>query len=287
MNLAHLPDKTLVANSLGGDKASLEALVLRVRDFIYNLSFKMTWNRDDAADYTQEVLIKMITHLKDFRMDSSFNTWLYRITVNHILNEKRKAAGKRKLDFQQFGERLDNTPDADPDAGETYHADIPLLVEETKQTCMSGMLMCLDERHRMVFVLAELLGIKDTEGCLIMDISRDNFRTMLSRAKRDLYSFMHDKCGLINHANPCRCAKKTAAFIKAGLVDPQKQLFKSTYRAVIEKTAGERQQLLEGDVYDRYRQLYLGHHYLDGPDLRRLLNEWLSSAEIKRLFNFN
>ena len=146
--------------------------------------------------------------------------------------------GKRKLTFVQFGATLDNSPDSDLAADEQYRADAPLLTEETKQTCMSSMLMCLDEKHRMVFILAELFGIKDAAGSEILSISKENFRMMLSRAKKDLYHFMQDKCGLINQNNPCRCAKKTRSLIKAGFVDPDHRLFTGKYRTTIEEAAG-------------------------------------------------
>jgi RNA polymerase sigma factor (sigma-70 family) len=281
-----LSDENLVRSSLQGDKKALEELVRRFRDLIYNLSLKMTWDREQAADITQEVLIKMITRMNSFRGNSSFRTWLYRITVNHILNE-RKAAVKSRFGFRQYGENLDHTPDSDLAADETYRADATLLSEETRQTCMSGMLMCLDDRHRMVFILAELFGIKDDAGSELLSISKANFRMMLSRARKDLYHFMQDKCGLINPANPCRCAKKTRSFIKAGYVDPERRLFTGKYRSTIAAMAEEKQRELEDSLYDRYRQLFREHHYLEGPDFIHSLNEWLATDEVKRLFNFN
>ena len=283
----NLSDAVLVQSSLQGNKRSLEELVSRHRDFVYNLSLKMTSNKDDAADITQEVLIKVITKLGTFQGNSSFTTWLYRITVNHILNERKATVGKRRLNFVQFGITLDNTPDTDLRADEHYAADALVLTEETKQTCMTGMLMCLDEKHRIVFILAELFGIKDDIGKEILGTTKENFRMMLSRAKKDLYNFMESKCGLINHANPCRCEKKTRSFIKAGFVDPDHRLFTGKYRSTMEAAAGGKQKSLEGPLYDQYRSLFLQHHFLEGPDFLHTLNGWLASEEVRRLFNFN
>ena len=283
----NIPDEKLVESSLKGDRKSIEILVKRYQDFIYNISLKMTWNKDDSADITQEVLIKVITKLDSFKHNSSFQTWLYRITINHILNERKAASVKKKMTFRQFGESLDTTPDSDLTANENYGADTQLLVEETKQTCMSGMLMCLDKKHRMVFILAELFGINDSTGGELLEISKENFRMILSRAKKDLYSFMHNKCGLINKENPCRCAKKTKSFIKAGFVNPASLLFTSKYKMTIEEASGAKQRELEDILYNEYRQLYLQHNYLEGPDFANSLNELLSSDKIRQLFNFN
>jgi RNA polymerase sigma factor (sigma-70 family) len=283
----HMPDETLVASSLQGDRKSIETLIRRYQDLVFNVSLKMTRNREDAADMTQEVLIKAITKLDSFKFNSSFKTWLYKITVNHILNERNTVEAKARLSFRQFGDTLDAAPDAELSADEYYGADTPTLIEETKQTCMSGMLMCLDQKHRMVFILAELFGLNDLTGSELLEVSRENFRMMLSRAKKDLYHFMHDKCGLINKANPCRCAKKSKAFIKAGFVNPGNLLFTNKYKMNIAEAAGERQKEMEELLEGEYRKLFLQHHYLEGPDLTLALREWLSSDKIRELFNLN
>jgi RNA polymerase sigma factor (sigma-70 family) len=280
----HATDEELTRRCRAGEKKSLEQLVKRYQRFIFNVSLKMMGNSEDAADITQEILIRMITKLDGFREESSFKTWLYRISMNHILNYK-KASLKRKFTFAGFGKTLDDTPDSELAASDFYKADKLVLVEETKQTCMSGMLLCLDKKHRLVFILGELFGINDKAGSEIMQSSPENFRMMLSRAKRDLYSFMHDKCGLINKNNPCRCAKKTKAFINAGFVNPDNLRFTAGHRQTIELAAGQKNRDMENLVNNEYRQLYLQHSYLTGPDFVRQLNELLASDKVKNIFN--
>jgi len=68
-------------------------------------------------------------------------------------------------------------------------------------------------------------------------VSRDAFRQRLSRARRDLHQFMDRKCGLVNSANPCRCARKTQAFITAGFVDPARLLFAAAHVTRIRELA--------------------------------------------------
>jgi RNA polymerase sigma factor (sigma-70 family) len=286
-----LSDGELLRLSLQGDKQSLGQLVERYNDLIYNLCFKMLSNKEDAADMTQEVLVKLITRLEGFREESSFKTWVYRITVNHILNYRKSAAVKQRSTFRQFGETLDGAPDSDIadvaniPADDHYGADKTLLVEETKQTCMSGMLLCLDKRHRMVFILGELFGLNDKMGGQVMDVTPENFRMILSRAKRDLYNFMQDKCGLVNSANPCRCAKKTKAFIEAGFVDPRKLRFAGSHLRKIASVAEEKQRDLDNLLDNEYRQLYQSHTYMQAPDFVEALNKLLASDKISRIFN--
>ena len=72
---------------------------------------------------------------------------------------------------------------------------------------------------RLVYVLGAIFGVSDRVGGELLETSRDNFRQKLTRARRDLRSFMNDECGLVKTSNPCRCAKKTRGFIKAGYID--------------------------------------------------------------------
>jgi hypothetical protein len=87
------------------------------------------------------------------------------------------------------------------------------------------MLLCLDRGQRLVYVLGEIFEVGDAVGAELLEISRDNFRQRLTRARRDLHNFMNEKCGLVDPANPCRCDKKTRGFIQAGYVDPANLLF--------------------------------------------------------------
>ena len=104
-------------------------------------------------------------------------------------------------------------------------ADVHLLVDEARISCTSGMLLCLDREQRLIYILGEIFEVTDTVGAELLEISRENFRQRLARARRELHNFMNDKCGLVNRANPCRCDKKTRGFMQAGWVDPANLLF--------------------------------------------------------------
>lgn len=213
-------DLSLVREAVGGSHAALEHLVRRHQGWIYNLAVRMVWDRSDADDVTQEVLIKAITKLGSFRGDSAFRTWLYRIAVNHVLTMRRRRMETMELTFTAYGEAIDGMPDhALPDAS-SVPVDRRLLVHETKVACTLGMLLCLDRRQRLALILGEILEVGDAVGGELLEISPDNFRQILARARKDLYSFMSRKCGLVDPGNPCRCARKTKAMIASGRVDP-------------------------------------------------------------------
>src|SRR4030095_643367 len=198
---AFVDDNELVAQIRGGSREALEMLLRRHQAWIYNLVQRMVYLPQDAEDITQEILIKVMTKLSTFAGRSSFRTWLYRIVVNHILNMKRSRAEEREWTFQRYAESLDSFPDADLPDSSASSADAQLLVDEARIGCTSGMLLCLNREQRLIYILGEIFNVTDRVGAEILEISRENFRQKLTRARRDLHNFLHDKCGLVNEAN--------------------------------------------------------------------------------------
>src|SRR5262245_34182581 len=185
----------------------------------------MVFQPQDAEEVTQEVLVKVGTRLSTFRGDSTCRTWLYRIAANHVLNMKRRGGEVRPQTFETYAAVLDNTPDLDLPDPKSVPVDVPLLVEEAKIACTTGMLLCLARKRRLIFPLGETLRVRETVRSEILEMTPDNFRQCLARARRDLYQFMNNQCGLVNTNNPCRCPKKTKGFINDGHVDPDHLLF--------------------------------------------------------------
>jgi len=278
---AESEDLALVRRAQDGNREALEHLITRHQAWIYNIALRMVYLPEDAEDATQEILIKVITKLSTFEGRSRFTTWLYRLVVNHILNLKRGRAEAAGWTFSRYGQSLDATPDMELPDPNAVPADLKLLVDEARIGCTTGMLLCLDREQRLVYVLAEIFGVTDAIGAELLEISRPNFRQKLSRARRDLHSFLQNQCGLVNTANPCRCARKTQGFAKAGYLDPQKLLFArdrvTRVREVAEKACHELDAL---DV--AYGELHRDHPFLDPPDFVAALRSLINRTEFKR-----
>src|SRR5580765_8542870 len=222
---ADISDVELVDQAKSGDRGALEKLVLRHQAWIYNIAIRMVFHPQDAEEITQEVLVKVITKLSTFKGESKFRTWLYRIAANHVLNMKRRSAETKVTTFTDYGAAIDRTPDLVLPDRKSVPVDLPVLVEEAKNGCTMGMLLCLDRKQRLIFTLGEILGASDAVGAEVLEMTVDNFRQCLSRARQDLHSFMNNQCGLVNTNNPCRCPKKTRGFIEEGHVNPHDLLF--------------------------------------------------------------
>jgi len=90
-------DAPLVERCQAGDKSAFDALVLKHRDGIRQLVRRYVKSEDDAEDVAQRALLKAFEKLADFRRESSFRTWLYRIAVHVALNHVRGAARTEPL----------------------------------------------------------------------------------------------------------------------------------------------------------------------------------------------
>ena len=279
-------DLTLVRRIEGGDRDALEALVARHQPWIYNIVVRMVYHPHDAEDVTQEVLIKVLTKLSTFEGRSRFRTWLYRIVVNHVLNMKRARAEASEWTFEKYGEGLDGAPDSELPDPRAVPVDVQLLIDEARITCSSGMLLCLSREQRLAYVLGEIFGVSDAIGAELLATTRDNFRQKLARARRDLHNFMQDKCGLVNKANPCRCAKKTQVFMEAGYVNPQNLLFARPHVLRVRDMAPRVHEEL--NALDRaYAEIHRAHPFLPPPDVATVLRKLLEQPRYQSILGPN
>jgi RNA polymerase sigma factor (sigma-70 family) len=271
-------DQALVMRANSGDRQALEELIERHQGWIYNIAVRMLYHPQDAEDATQEILVKVLTRLSSFEGRSSFRTWLYRVVFNHLLNVKRGREELKITTFSAYGDALDNTPDIELELPDPKAAspDANLLVTEVMLSCTSGMLLCLDREQRLTYILGAIFGVSDAVGADLLEITAENFRQRLTRARRDLRNFMNDKCGLVNQANPCRCAKKTRGFIQEGYVDPDNLLFSRGRMSEVREAAPKVFETIK-TLDDKCAEIYRRHPFYKPPDLRQVLRQLIQS----------
>src|SRR4051812_8730668 len=140
----------LARQAVEGDRDALDRLVRDLQGDIYGLALRMLWNREDAEDATQEILVRVVTRLAQFNFQSKLSTWVYRTAVNYILDVKKSPVERMQLTFHAFGEDLAEGLSADGPGD----AERSVLTEEVKIGCTLGILQCLDRAHRLAYVLA-------------------------------------------------------------------------------------------------------------------------------------
>ncbi len=203
----------LVGMAKEGDKKALEELILQIQDKIYGLALRMLYNPSDAEDASQEILLKIVTHLGTFRGESSFSTWMYRVAANHLLTTRKHRAERAAVSFEDYEKGVDliSAMNWQESKSETLQH---LFVEEIRISCLQGLLLCLDREHRLAYLLADVFDVSSEQGATILEITPVAFRKRLSRARGRLQDFLTKKCALINPDNPCHC--EHSAIIQLG-----------------------------------------------------------------------
>src|SRR5207244_13338747 len=90
-----------------GESAALDELIRTLQPRMYGLALRMLWHPEDARDATQEILLRVVTHLSSFRGDSAFLTWVYRVAANALINFRKSRVEMQSYDFERFARELD------------------------------------------------------------------------------------------------------------------------------------------------------------------------------------
>ena len=274
----------LLKQVLAGSKDALNTLIHLHQPFIYNVAWKMTHNPDDAKDLTQEVLIKVITKLSQFQFKSKFRSWLYRIVTNEFLNTRRRSVENKSVSFDMVKDRLNSLPDYQLTAEEEIEQ--KEISKEMQIRCMSGMLMCLTREQRLIYILGDTFGVNHNLGAEIFQISPQNFRVRLHRARKELYNFMNNQCGLVNKNNPCRCPKKARALLKKGVLDKKNLQFNISHKYKIadyvEEHLDEHVELVE----KKYTELFRNHATKEDFDKETIISKILNDEKLMQHFQF-
>jgi RNA polymerase sigma-70 factor (ECF subfamily) len=184
-----IPDMTLVKAAQGGDMEAFEELVARHRDKMYARAFSIVRNEEDASDISQEAWIKAWRRLTQFQGESSFTTWLTRITINLCLDHLRRN--------QRF--RMDLQPDFEDSKGpEAWERLLPpvwtnpteRLERDELRTRIDAALEKLTEAHRAVLVLYEFERLEYKQIAEIVGISIGTVMSRLFYARRRMAALL-------------------------------------------------------------------------------------------------
>ncbi len=175
-----LGDEALVRLAQEGDTRAFDELVVRYRDKVYRLSFKILRHEEDAAEALQDAFTSAFRGLKNFKAESTFSTWLYRVATNASLMKYRR----RRDDHLSLEQSQSNQPDAEPLAIPDWSQQPleELLDAETREVMEEG-LRRLPEDLRVVFVLRDEDGHSNAEVAEMLDLSVPAVKSRLHRAR--------------------------------------------------------------------------------------------------------
>jgi RNA polymerase sigma-70 factor (ECF subfamily) len=163
---------------------------------IFNLAFRMIGNYDDAGDLAQEALIRVYKSIAGFKAQSSFSTWIYRITTNVCLDEIRKRKNKKVLSLDEEihvedGEMQRQIESDDPLPEEVFER------EELRQI-VGDAIASLPEEQRTVLTLRDLQGLSYEEIADILDCPGGTVKSRINRARQALKNALLTKRELLD-----------------------------------------------------------------------------------------
>jgi RNA polymerase sigma factor (sigma-70 family) len=238
-----------------GDRQALDRLATAIQRPFYNLAVRMLGDRTLAEDATQESLLRVITHLSQYRSEAKFATWATRVAVNAILNFKSQNVRAARYQFDAFAEQL--SVGLDPAAVEK--PEDALVLKQAKTLCNRALLQCLDGDHRVAFVLGEVLEFEADDAADILGIQPAAYRKRLSRARAELTRALERDCSVHTAGRGCACHRRLAHVLRIGALDPAEMEVR------VGDLADMRARLTVLDAETRTRALYQGDEM---PDLR-------------------
>ncbi len=273
-------DLFLIQQILNGSRPDLEKLVARHQAWIYNIAIKMVLDPADAEDVTQEILIKLVTKLSTYDpQKGAFRTWLYRIVANHVISMKKKKYEAIFASFEDSAEVVEKMPDQSING----LTESKVLAEELKIKCWTGMLLCLNRKQRLVFILGGIFEVSDAVGSEILEITKVNFRKQLSRARLKIDNFMQQKCGLIKSDNPCNCSRKLKGFIENGFVKPDHLFFSradmTQIKALVHENLHQFESLCTSETIRHFQE----HPFYDPPEFEQWMGRIFNTEMLDRL----
>jgi len=183
-------EKEIIQRVLGGDKNAFEGLVLENQKNVYNLALKMTRNEEDALDISQEAFIKAFRQLRNFRGDSKFSVWMYRLTYNLCIDFLRRKPKAEAISLDREDESGDIAPLEIPDL--RFIPEDSAIRSEMRNNITES-IKELPLKHREVVVMREIAGMSYEEIAKTLNINVGTVKSRLARSRLKLIEILKEK----------------------------------------------------------------------------------------------
>lgn len=193
-------EQELIAASRAGDASAMEELVRANQTRVYNFAMRMCRNVDDAKDILQETFLGMVRSIREFREESKFATWLYRIASNACLKKRRRGvhdpSPEQELSLDELMPRPDSEGRRPEIADWSDDAERALLRGELSGK-MEAAIDKLPREYKIVLVLRDVEGFSAEETAELLKLSVPAVKSRLHRARvfvrRELAGYFEDQ----------------------------------------------------------------------------------------------
>ncbi|MBP5094170.1 MAG: sigma-70 family RNA polymerase sigma factor [Abditibacteriota bacterium] len=173
-------DEVLIAASGKGDTEAFDELIRKYEKRVYNFAYRLTGNSSDAADVAQEAFIRAYRSVKSFRGDSSFTTWMYRITTNIYLDMRKKASFGKVVSIEERAEKKESGRSAE--IADPAPPPEELAITEERRKIIRDAVNSLPEQHRIVITLFRFEERTYEEIASILNIPVGTVKSRINRA---------------------------------------------------------------------------------------------------------
>mgnify|MGYP002002376715 FL=1 len=178
-----ISNSELVRKSQLGEKDAFEQLVIRHQELVFSLAYKLTGNREMANDVAQEAFIRAWKAIEKFRGDSTFSTWIYRITVNTAWTLRKKARKHNTLNIEDTYEPIVIDEKKDPEL---------VAINSDLSSVLINALDKIPIEQRIIVELKNIEGRSHKEIADYLDISVTAAKVRLHRAHQRLRQILEE-----------------------------------------------------------------------------------------------
>ncbi|MGI6029468.1 MAG: sigma-70 family RNA polymerase sigma factor [Candidatus Heteroscillospira sp.] len=181
-------EKRIIARVLGGDTEAFEALVIENQTLVYNLALRMVGNEQDAGDIAQDAFLRAYRSLENFRGDSKFSVWLYRLTSNICLDFLRARRRGKIVSLSRFSEDEDESIELEiPDESMAPHAQFE---KKELHEALNLALQSLPDEQREILLLREVSGLSYDEIAAALSLEAGTVKSRIFRARKKLCNIL-------------------------------------------------------------------------------------------------
>ncbi len=181
-----MDERELIERTKAGKQDAFEALVSTYEQKIYHMALRYTANPQDALDICQEVFLRVFRFLPGFAQNSSFSTWIYRITANVCKDTLRKRSKTMELSFATQDE---DEPFEHEVADLRYNPEDALMQNEMREQLARGIAE-LPEKYRQVVILRDINGLTYDEIARCLDLEEGTVKSRIARGRDRLRKFL-------------------------------------------------------------------------------------------------
>jgi RNA polymerase sigma-70 factor (ECF subfamily) len=169
--------RDMLTRAQKGDMEAFEEIYKASSDFIYNVTYRVMNNAEDAEEVTQDVFIKIYKNLKNFRFQSSFKTWAYRIAINTAINGYKKKA-KELNRRSSYNDGIESQYTQEKTRESADRGNHEMLIK--------SLLSTLNPDQRACVILKDIEGLRYKDIAKVLNINLNTVRSRLKRARETL-----------------------------------------------------------------------------------------------------